>query len=905
MGINIIETNNENQIFAYKIPEFIYENKGDIGSKEEDFEILQVIGEGAFSQVFKVKSNKNYNIYAMKKVDIENSENIVYLENEEKILTKLDHPNIVKCYKTFRDEKNKYIYFIMELMNNGDLESYRKGFEDFETFPPEKKLWKIFYDCLKGLEYIHSEELIHRDIKPKNLFFDENLKIKIGDFNISVASSNNAAIKFTGSNDENVFRRMLSDNNNFGTKGYKAPELSGYNEYDEKIDVFAMGSTFFELCYLKNPNRIDVDKYDYFEKNTYSKELNDLIKGMIEEEPENRMTSFEAKSMAKKYYIQKYVKNSSVESVLRCFYQFPNFTKFFLDLNEKSFNGNREVAKKIYYAFKSFGENDKDKIEDCLYNLRSAMGKFTNIIKKKDIEIDPGNFIINLLSRLNSELNERFGPFQERTKEEFMKSSKSYRFETGQEENFFNEYLEIYNRRILSLITKNFFSYLITDLKCEKCNNVSHCLSQSFFIPFNVELLSKKIGNTNLTIKSCFDCLIQDTIKLISKKPIKCKNCKENTQNYTKTIKFYHTAKNLIIILDRGKEHNIDIPIDFEETLLLKKETVQRYTEINYKLLGLIEIIDDKYISFTKSNDSWVSANDKKLTFDEVKKTGKVLVLFYYSEDDNLILQSSLNQAQINDNMINNSCVMNTNQPFKTMCNPIIQDNNYYQNRQNVTNIVNNNPGINKLSFCQNVNINNGIILNVYNNFPNNPESNTMLRNPNNFNNNIPNPNFNTFNNNNNMNYTSFPPNTNIPMMPNAYNNQINNNFINNTYVAPNNYNQQNTCQPTPKINNMINTNPKIINRPQMPNLINPNNIVNVNNSMYPSINNNNISNMGNMGPMPMYNNMNNINNMGMPMMNTPYPNNFQNCMFWNGQFYPYNNCINMQPMQPMQPPFK
>ena len=183
MGINIIESNNNDQLFVYKIPEYINESKEEIGNKEEDFEILQVIGSGSFSQVFKVKSYRNHNIYAMKKVNIENSENVDYLENEVKILTKLNHPNIVKCYKVFRDEKNKYIYFIMELMNNGDLDSYKKCFEDFEKYPDEKILWKIFYDCLKGLEYIHSEELIHRDIKPKNLFFDENLKIKIGDFN--------------------------------------------------------------------------------------------------------------------------------------------------------------------------------------------------------------------------------------------------------------------------------------------------------------------------------------------------------------------------------------------------------------------------------------------------------------------------------------------------------------------------------------------------------------------------------------------------------------------------------------------------------------------------------------------------------------------------------------------------
>ena len=133
-------------------------------------------------------------------------------------------------------------------MNNGDLDSFTECFDGFETYPQEKILWKIFYDCLKGLEYIHKEELIHRDIKPKNLFFDENLKIKIGDFNASMALSDNSAIKFSGSNDQNIYKQMLNDNEPVGTTNYQAPEI--YGAYDEKVDVYSMGSTFFEICYL-------------------------------------------------------------------------------------------------------------------------------------------------------------------------------------------------------------------------------------------------------------------------------------------------------------------------------------------------------------------------------------------------------------------------------------------------------------------------------------------------------------------------------------------------------------------------------------------------------------------------------------------------------------------------------
>ena len=214
----MIEKNNGDQIITYKAPDFMNENTKDVGDKEEDFEVLQVIGAGAFSQVLKVKSRKNYGIYAMKKVDTLSNPEIAGLENEEKLLKKLNHQNIVKCYNVFRDESNRYMFFIMELMNNGDLEGFRTGFENFETYPPEKILWKIFYDCLKGLVYLHSQDIIHRDIKPGNLFFDENLKIKIGDFNASIVTDIEAAKKFTGTNDPNV-NRAMAIRTSAGTEG--------------------------------------------------------------------------------------------------------------------------------------------------------------------------------------------------------------------------------------------------------------------------------------------------------------------------------------------------------------------------------------------------------------------------------------------------------------------------------------------------------------------------------------------------------------------------------------------------------------------------------------------------------------------------------------------------------------
>ena len=662
----MIEQKNGEKVFEYKFPEFISDNN-EIANNSDDYEVLQVLGSGSFSCVLKVKSKINKQIYAMKKVDMDIIENQKkcdrkYFENEIKFLQKLRSPYVCKCYAIFKE--GNYLFFIMEFMNNGDLNSFYNANKDLQTNIPEEKLWDIFYKSISGLKYIHEQGLIHRDIKLENLFLDDNFSIKIGDFNISATIDEKSAANFTDQEDD--LEQMTNHLTYLGTKGYMAPEVKKNEymdyEYGLKIDVYSMGVSYFELCYGCKPDEKG-EKADYFNKKIYSDELNKIVDKMTDKDDKKRLTSDDAYLYIRKYFINKYVKNSSVDAVLHCFYCFPNFKNFFNDNKNKYIirqNNNNEVNKddminhkeeignNIFNVIQSLNTNDKDQIDDYLYELRNSMTN-AGLNAKDDKEIEPGIFISFFLKILNSLLNEITEINEASLENDLGILSTYYKFNKFDEEKNFNLYINTYSKRLLSLISRNFFNIMEIKQECKNpgCNYVGYSFSMLNFIPFNISILENQCQKKdNLHLRDGFNCLLNNNITLSKDRGIHCNKCKDFTI-HQESKKFYHTSKDLIIIFDRGEDFSNKTFINFDEKLVLNKAEVERYNEVRYNLVSILVKMEtqkekEEFICFMPFGDgNWVSNKNKKnsLNLDEVKKSGIIVALFYYSEDNNLILQ--------------------------------------------------------------------------------------------------------------------------------------------------------------------------------------------------------------------------------------------------------------------------
>lgn len=198
------------------------------------FEKLEELGEGSFGTVYKVKLKTTGEIYALKEVSrrvlIKNKQ-LKYAVSEIKIMKRLKHPFILTLHDSFEDKNS--IFMILEYCPNGDLSDLLrlKGKFDMKE--------AIFYlsEIVLALEYLHSRDIIYRDLKPANILLDSEGHIQLADFGLAKENISNLNLAMTLA----------------GTPAYLSPETLSQQGTSKPADIYGLGVVLYEMLTGKPP----------------------------------------------------------------------------------------------------------------------------------------------------------------------------------------------------------------------------------------------------------------------------------------------------------------------------------------------------------------------------------------------------------------------------------------------------------------------------------------------------------------------------------------------------------------------------------------------------------------------------------------------------------------------------
>ncbi len=193
----------------------------------ERYEILERIGTGGMSDVYKAKDYKLNRFVAVKVLKQEFSENANFVSKfrvEAQAAAGLMHPNIVNVYDV--GEEHGIYYIVMELVEGITLKKYIEKKARLSV----KEAVSIAIQVSMGLEAAHNNHIIHRDIKPQNIIISKEGKVKVTDFGIAKAATSNTITS-----------------NVMGSVHYTSPEQARGGYSDEKSDIYSLGITMFEM----------------------------------------------------------------------------------------------------------------------------------------------------------------------------------------------------------------------------------------------------------------------------------------------------------------------------------------------------------------------------------------------------------------------------------------------------------------------------------------------------------------------------------------------------------------------------------------------------------------------------------------------------------------------------------
>ena len=284
-----------------------------------------------------------------------------------------------------------------------------------------------------------------------------------------------------------------------GTKNYMAKEIIEENEYDQKVDVYSMGVSFYEMCYFHIPKRVIKSRdnngdtiYNFVkiqkleDQNVhYSQELLNIIDLMLEEDKDKRKTSREIFDMIKKQYSLKYLKSTSIDSIIRCLYSFDSMTSNFLKLH---INLNEKPVTKAYIECLNSLPKTFNEWNDSINNLRQIIAS-ENPKLQGSKEIDPRFVFAFLLKELHKELNNPKNLKNQNSNHLIISGEESSK--TSKVEVMLKFVNDIYNK-FNSPISNMFLGLMKKTNYCFQCKIITYSFSSFFFITFKLEHILKK-----------------------------------------------------------------------------------------------------------------------------------------------------------------------------------------------------------------------------------------------------------------------------------------------------------------------------------------------------------------------------------------------------------------------------